>query len=204
MTAFASPPAGWRRRIARRCWQRCSRRWPALVITQVKEDGRASCMSRPILAHLLAAGSAAWTPLAFILVWYTGRSQGQWPSTSSTSCCAFPAWATGAGSDLVSTGLVTSWLLVGSVSSLASTTYGRVLLAKLVLFAAMLTLAAANRFWLVPNGNGQSGRRGPATKSGAAGCASCAGEQALEPAVLLSVSVLGTITRRLANESGKA
>lgn len=48
---------------------------------------------------------------------------------------------------LVLTGAVNSWVLVGieNLGTLAQTPYGRVLLAKLGLFAVMLALAAANR-----------------------------------------------------------
>jgi putative copper resistance protein D len=45
---------------------------------------------------------------------------------------------------------VNAWFLVGSVPALASTAYGRLLVAKLGVFAAMLALAAANRWRLTP------------------------------------------------------
>ena len=53
---------------------------------------------------------------------------------------------------IVLSGLVNSWMLVGPqhLLSMASTLYGQVLIAKLVLFGAMLGLAAANRFRLTP------------------------------------------------------
>ena len=53
---------------------------------------------------------------------------------------------------LVATGLANSYLLVGPshVISLANNPYGRALLVKLVLFALMLGLAAANRFLFTP------------------------------------------------------
>lgn len=53
---------------------------------------------------------------------------------------------------IVASGLVNSWMLVGPAHllSIGSTLYGRLLMAKLLLFAAMLGLAAANRFWLTP------------------------------------------------------
>ena len=53
---------------------------------------------------------------------------------------------------IVLTGLVNAWVLVGpgNVGALPSTAYGRVLLAKLALFAAMLLLAANNRWRLTP------------------------------------------------------
>ena len=51
---------------------------------------------------------------------------------------------------LVLTGIVNSWILVGSVSALTDTSYGRLLLAKLALFFGMLALAAVNRLRLTP------------------------------------------------------
>lgn len=53
---------------------------------------------------------------------------------------------------LVITGLVNSWFLVGpdGVWTLWSSAYGRLLSAKLLLFALMLALAAANRYRLSP------------------------------------------------------
>ena len=53
---------------------------------------------------------------------------------------------------LAVTGLVNAWLLVGpdNIGALWTTLYGRLLLAKLALFAAMLGLAALNRFRLTP------------------------------------------------------
>lgn len=53
---------------------------------------------------------------------------------------------------LVATGALNSWILVGldHVSALWTTPYGRLLTLKLILFAAMLGLAAANRFRHTP------------------------------------------------------
>lgn len=53
---------------------------------------------------------------------------------------------------LVLSGAINGWILVGpdNVGALAATAYGRVLLAKLGLFAAMIGLAAGNRFQLTP------------------------------------------------------
>jgi putative copper resistance protein D len=47
---------------------------------------------------------------------------------------------------LIGTGIINTALLVGSIEGMVSTTYGRLLLCKLALFIAMLSLAAANRF----------------------------------------------------------
>ena len=43
-----------------------------------------------------------------------------------------------------------AWILVGSWHTLIVTGYGRLLILKLALFAIMLLIAAANRFWLAP------------------------------------------------------
>jgi putative copper resistance protein D len=51
---------------------------------------------------------------------------------------------------LSATGLVNAWILVGSFHALIDTEYGQLLLLKLGMFAAMLALAATNRFWLTP------------------------------------------------------
>lgn len=53
---------------------------------------------------------------------------------------------------LVLTGLVNSWFLVGPTRTgdLGTSLYGRLLIAKLVLFGLMLALAASNRFRLTP------------------------------------------------------
>ena len=53
---------------------------------------------------------------------------------------------------IVVTGLVNAWLLVGlgNLPSLGTTAYGRLLIAKLALFGAMLGLASLNRFRLTP------------------------------------------------------
>ncbi len=51
---------------------------------------------------------------------------------------------------IVASGIINTWLLVGGFGGLTGTLYGRLLLVKLVLFAAMLCLAAVNRFRLTP------------------------------------------------------
>jgi putative copper resistance protein D len=44
----------------------------------------------------------------------------------------------------VITGVFNSWVIVGSLTGLVSTAYGRLLLFKIALFFAMLSLAAVN------------------------------------------------------------
>ena len=54
---------------------------------------------------------------------------------------------------------IAGWFLVGDLPGLAGTTYGRIMIVKTVLLAAMLTLAALNRFWLSRDGTSGQGLR---------------------------------------------
>ena len=93
---------------------------------------------------------------------------------------------------LIASGLVNCFFLVGSVSSLPTTPYGQILLGKIALFAAMLALAAANRFWIVPRMmETRTARSGePAFWLGRLRN-HLLGEQLLGLMILLAVSVLG-------------
>jgi len=51
---------------------------------------------------------------------------------------------------VLATGIVNGWILVGSWHALIATFYGQLLILKIALFAVMLLIAAANRFWLMP------------------------------------------------------
>ncbi|CAN5191522.1 copper resistance inner membrane protein PcoD [soil metagenome] len=145
-------------------------------------------------AHLLAAG--AWlgglAPLGFILLGHAGSMVG--PGAIDGVLMRFSGMGYAAVATLVGTGLVNSWLLVGSVSSLLHSAYGQILMAKLAFFAGMLALAAANRFWLVPAL--EASGHGAAVGSDAWRNKlrnHVLSEQALGLLVLLSVSILGTI-----------
>ena len=91
---------------------------------------------------------------------------------------------------LVGSGLINSWYLVGSVSNLLTTPYGQLLIVKLVLFSFMLTLAAANRFWLVPALSREASQSLIAAQRLRY---HVIGEQALGVLVIAIVSLLGTL-----------
>ena len=145
--------------------------------------------------HLLAAG--AWlgglVPLGFILLSYTmTEPEGGYLNVDAV-LLRFSGMGYVAVATLIGSGLVNSWFLVGSISSLLKAPYGQILLGKLALFVAMLALAAANRFWLVPAMNEtRTGSGGSATWSGRLR-SHVLGEQFLGLMVLLSVSLLGTM-----------
>jgi len=145
-------------------------------------------------AHLLGAG--AWlgglVPLGFILLEYSAGEDEPIVDVDRI-LLRFSSMGYVAVATLVVSGLVNSWFLVGSVTSLLTTLYGQILLGKLALFAAMLALAAANRFWLVPR----------MIETGADPAEPAVwlrtlryhvlGEQLLGLMVLLAVSILGTM-----------
>jgi copper resistance protein D len=163
--------------------------------SQIEEGWMSAVHVASDAAHLLAAG--AWigglVPLGSILLGYS-MGDGEPIVDVDRILLRFSSMGYVAVATLIASGLINSWLLVGSVPNLLTTLYGQILLVKLGLFGAMLALAAANRFWLVP--------RMIETRAGASGDASMwlgrlryhvLGEQFLGLMVLLAVSVLGTM-----------
>ena len=106
------------------------------------------------ITHLLAAGVWVGALATFgMLLWRSSaRRSPDHIGLTHRALERFSAVGTLAVAALVGTGLVNSFLLVGfaNLPTLPATPYGRLLIAKLVLFAAMLVLAAANRFRLTP------------------------------------------------------
>ena len=145
-------------------------------------------------AHLLAAG--AWLggliPLVLILSADRGEREVSLAAGLDDVLMRFSGMGYVAVATLVATGLVNSWYLVGNVSALPTTQYGQLLLAKLVLFAGMISLAAINRFWLVPSMSKANADGGGSIWKGRLR-AHVIGEQALGLLILTIVSVLGTI-----------
>jgi copper resistance protein D len=163
--------------------------------TQVEEGSASLVHVLSDAAHLLGAG--AWLGglvlLAYILA---GRPNATHDiSTIDQVLLRFSGMGYVAVATLVGSGLINSWFLVGSVSNLLGTPYGQTLLAKLVLFAAMVALAAANRFWLVSAISNV--RPGASENSSTVWLRRLRnhvlGEQLLGAMILLVVSFLGTM-----------
>ena len=102
--------------------------------------------------HLLGAGAWLGGLLPLML---TIASMA--PAESSGTVQRFSRLGTACVSALAVTSLVQAWILVGGLPALIGTDYGRLASAKLVLFIALLLLAARNRFQLRPNLAGPSG-----------------------------------------------
>lgn len=86
---------------------------------------------------------------------------------------------------LLASGIVNSWMLLSTPRDLIATDYGRLLFLKIGLFAAMLVIAAVNRFHLTPRLAGVPARH-PLMRNSLA-------ETALGAGILLLVGALGTM-----------
>lgn len=103
--------------------------------------------------HLLAAGAwlGALPALAFILFHARRNGSRRALEFAALATRRFSILGIAAVSTLVLTGIVNSWYTLGSLPALLGTEYGRLLSLKLLLFSAMLALAALNRYRYTPN-----------------------------------------------------
>jgi putative copper resistance protein D len=99
--------------------------------------------------HLLAAGAwvGALPPLVLVLA-TAQRNRANKMTAAITS--RFSVMGIVCVGTLLITGIVNSWYLVGNVDNLFSSSYGRLVLLKIAVFAAMVAIAAINRFRLTP------------------------------------------------------
>ena len=140
-------------------------RWPALAaaavfIALLGLTGHAGATSglggRLLLAsdlvHLLAAG--AWLgglpALALLLAQGRGKTDPAARDFASAATRRFGWLGMVCVTALLASGLFTSWNLLAGPGDLLATDYGRLLSLKLALVAAMLAIAAVNRFHLTP------------------------------------------------------
>src|SRR5947209_13881302 len=104
------------------------------------------------MAHLLAG--AFWLGGLLPLGWFIYRLRRDpkpgWLALGRVLLPRFSQMGYAAVAVLAITGAVNSVLLVGSPGALIATPYGRLLLLKILLFLAMVTLAAVNRLRLMP------------------------------------------------------
>lgn len=102
--------------------------------------------------HILICGfwPIGLLPLAMLLIQlYRLPDSAKWPAMAML-VRRFSAMSLFSVAVLVLTGIINTWALVGSVSNLFSSTYGLILLAKIVLFCGMLALGAMNLIHLKP------------------------------------------------------
>jgi putative copper resistance protein D len=109
--------------------------------------------------HLIAAGLwlGGLIPLALLLV-YLRRSRKQtWIPVACNAASRFSNLGIVAVGILLVSGTVNALFLIGRTQALAGTDYGRLLLLKITLFAAMVGLAGINRQYLLPRLCGEVG-----------------------------------------------
>jgi putative copper resistance protein D len=101
--------------------------------------------------HLIAAGAWLGALVAIgDLVRWAARAGVNERLVLAKAVRRFSRIGYGAVAALIGSGLVNAAFLVGSLGGLVGGVYGRVLLVKLGLFAAMLVFAAVNRLWISP------------------------------------------------------
>ena len=102
--------------------------------------------------HLMAAG--AWLgglpPLAMLLAAAWQGKQPLWVSVTAVAVRRFSLLGVISVSALLASGIANSWYQVGTLNNLFATSYGQLVLIKIGLFAAMMGVAAINRFYLTP------------------------------------------------------
>jgi copper resistance protein D len=102
--------------------------------------------------HLLAAG--AWLgglpPLAMLLAAASRPKEPRWAAVTAIAVQRFSLLGMISVATLLASGIANSCYQVGTLNNLFATTYGQLVLIKIALFAAMITLASVNRFYLTP------------------------------------------------------
>lgn len=146
------------------------------------------------VVHLLA--SALWLgALAMLLVQLCRRApDAGHVAETHRALAGFSGLGTLLVAAILLSGLVNFWVLVGidRLPALITTLYGRLLLAKLALFALMLGLAARNRFRLTP-ALARAAEPAPTFAALAAVRRSVAIEAGAGVAIIALVALLGTL-----------
>lgn len=145
--------------------------------------------------HVLAAAIWIGALAAFLALLLARPRSAEARSALHAALAGFAGVGTPAVAVLLATGAVNSWILVGPdrIESLWTTPYGRLLALKVLLFLAMLALAAANRYRLTPALARSLGRTHGSSAELAALRRSLTLETALGIAVLALVAWFGTL-----------
>lgn len=121
-----------------------------LVVT-----GHTRTMSPAVVGYLadaahVAAGAVWLGGLGALLAVVRRRRAADDAPGAAEAVARFSGWAGAVVAVVVAAGLVLTWIEVGSLSALTSTTYGRYLMAKVAVALLVIAGAAWNRFRLVP------------------------------------------------------
>ena len=145
------------------------------------------------IIHLLAAGVWLGALLCLTLLLFARQPSAQALADLHRALRGFSGVGSAAVATILASGLVNGWFLVGAqhLDGLVAMAWGRLLLVKLALFAAMLAFAAHNRFRLTPRL--EASLAGDLMAALSALRRSVAMESALGLGVLALVAVLGIL-----------
>ena len=151
--------------------------------------------------HLLGAGLWLGTlpPLILLLTEARRTGDADWAAVARTATRRYSVLAVASVTVLLAGGLVNTWFLAGTVPALVGTEYGRLLLAKIGLFIAMLMVAAVNLLRLTPR---LAGPRNVIWRTVTLLQSNARLEAALGLGVLAIVGALGTLPPGLHTEPG--
>ena len=139
------------------------------------------------MVHLVAAG--AWLgglPAFTLLLWHARhRAEAPWHNFATQATRRFSVVGILSVCALLASGLINSWNLLSGPRDLVTTDYGRLIALKIGLFAAMVGIAAVNRFYLTPRLPEPAALHGLQRNSLAEVC--------LGACVLLFVGIVGTL-----------
>lgn len=163
------------------------------------------------ILHLLAAG--AWLgsliPLALFLAEMRRSGAPERAALVRQAVRRFSLLAAVSVAILFAAGLVNTWFLAGTLPALIGTLYGRLLLAKIAIFATMVTIGAVNLLRMAPRLAPTSGVRSAGGRLPSLWLAAvdhlrrnAVGEAALGLAVLAIVGILGILPPGLHTEPG--
>jgi copper resistance protein D len=109
--------------------------------------------------HLVAAGLwlGGLIPLTLLLVYLRRSREATWIPVACDAASRFSNLGIVAVGILLVSGTINALFLIGRTQALAGTDYGRLLLFKITLFAAMVGLAGINRQYLLPRLCGEAG-----------------------------------------------
>jgi putative copper resistance protein D len=104
------------------------------------------------LVHLLATGAwlGALVPLALLLAEARRNASLDAARIARISTLRFSTLGITCVGLLIVSGIVNTWFLSGSIPALVGTLYGRLLILKVTVFAAMIAIANVNRTRLIP------------------------------------------------------
>jgi putative copper export protein/mono/diheme cytochrome c family protein len=153
--------------------------------------------------HLLGAGLWLGTlpPLILLLAEARRTRNANWTAVARAATRRYSALAIASVTVLLAGGMINTWFLAGTIPALVGTEYGRLLLVKIGLFAAMLIVAAVNLFRLTPRLPAGAVRNSPWRTIAQLG-RNTRIEAGLGLCVLAIVGVLGTLPPGLHTEPG--